>query len=91
VGGGTQPALLAAPKVCIAPCWLQVAALGSRKRDSKGELGPYTWLTYSQVGPRRAPPPARDSAGPIALRGFSIGARRTATITGPWYTSAPRC
>ncbi|KAI8468294.1 MAG: hypothetical protein J3K34DRAFT_427744 [Monoraphidium minutum] len=27
-----------------------VAALGSRKRDSKGELGPYTWLTYSQAG-----------------------------------------
>jgi hypothetical protein len=28
----------------------QVPALGSRRRDSKGELGPYTWLTYSQAG-----------------------------------------
>lgn len=27
-----------------------VPALGSRKRDAKGELGPYTWITYSQAG-----------------------------------------
>jgi len=27
-----------------------VPSLGTRKRDVKGHLGPYTWLTYSQVG-----------------------------------------
>nr|QIQ49563.1 long-chain acyl-CoA synthetase 5 [Chromochloris zofingiensis] len=27
-----------------------VPALGTRKRDIKGNLGPYTWLTYSQAG-----------------------------------------
>lgn len=27
----------------------QVPFLGSRKRDDKGQLGPYTWMTYAQV------------------------------------------
>jgi len=27
-----------------------VPCLGSRRRDAQGELGPYTWLTYSQAG-----------------------------------------
>ena len=28
----------------------KVPSLGWRKRDAKGNLGPYTWLTYSQAG-----------------------------------------
>jgi hypothetical protein len=28
---------------------MQVPALGWRKRDANGNLGAYTWLTYSQV------------------------------------------
>ena len=27
----------------------QVPYLGMRRRDEKGKLGPYTWMTYAQV------------------------------------------
>ena len=36
------------PPICCR-C-VQVPALGWRKRDATGALGPYTWLTYAQAG-----------------------------------------
>lgn len=36
--------------VHVCPHIVQVPYLGYRKRDDKGRLGGYTWMTYSQVG-----------------------------------------
>jgi hypothetical protein len=33
-------------------CPTQMPYLGMRKRDDKGKLGAYQWMTYAQVSPR---------------------------------------
>lgn len=37
------------PPLVLHPLNSQVPFLGTRKRDEKGKLGPYTWMTYAQV------------------------------------------
>ncbi len=43
-------------------CAAQMPFLGTRKRDDKGKLGPYTWMTYAQVG---RSPAALPSSRPV--------------------------
>lgn len=43
-------ALKGVPPCHKLPTLPQVPFLGSRKRDDKGKLGSYTWMTYAQAG-----------------------------------------
>jgi hypothetical protein len=42
--------MLSDTRYAFCAVFLQVPALGWRKRDVNGNLGAYSWLTYSQVG-----------------------------------------
>jgi hypothetical protein len=68
----------------------QVPALGSRQRDAAGNLGPYTWLSYSQVCAacvRRGG--GRGAGRQTAAARVAAVAVGIVAVTAPWASPVP--